>query len=244
MKLIPTNDNSNTLYSKQFDENYHSTKDGAINETLYKHIYPALKFHEDKNHIVILDICYGLGYNTLLTVLELIKLGKSAKIISPEFDLELIQSLNQFEYPKEFEVLRKIIHQLSTTQSYKDSQFEIKIIIGDAREYLKSSQENFDIVYQDPFSLQKNPLLWTREYFAQIKNVLKNDGILTTYSTATNARMGMYENGFFIYQNSSKFIRAGTLASLTPINGYEMIDMRLKKERNKEAKSLRDMEFS
>lgn len=244
MELIPTNDNSNTLYSKQFDECYHSTKDGAINETLYKHIYPALGFHEDKDHLVILDICYGLGYNTLLTLLELLKQGKSAKIISPEFDLNLVQSLSNFEYPNEFEPLRKIIDSLSSTQSYKDSQFEIQIIIGDAREYLQSSQEQFDIVYQDPFSLQKNPLLWTKEYFSQIKNVLKNDGILTTYSTATNARMGMYENGFFIYQNSSEYTRAGTLASLSPIDGYEMIDMKLKKERNKEAKSLRDMEFS
>jgi tRNA U34 5-methylaminomethyl-2-thiouridine-forming methyltransferase MnmC len=68
MNEIETGDGSNTLFSKEYNEHYHSTKDGAINESLYKHIIPAITHHKDKKSLKILDICFGLGYNTLATL--------------------------------------------------------------------------------------------------------------------------------------------------------------------------------
>ncbi|MGX2983246.1 tRNA (5-methylaminomethyl-2-thiouridine)(34)-methyltransferase MnmD [Helicobacter sp. 23-1045] len=58
MKLLPTKDGSFSLYSEKYRDFYHSTKDGAILETLYKHIIPTftltqnLDFAKDS---VILD---------------------------------------------------------------------------------------------------------------------------------------------------------------------------------------------
>ena len=68
-ELILCEDGTNTLYSKEFDEPYHSTKDGALHESLEKHVKPSLSIKNKHNTLTILDICFGLGYNTFATLL-------------------------------------------------------------------------------------------------------------------------------------------------------------------------------
>ncbi len=60
-----TNDGSVGLYSPEFDDIYHSTF-GAYAEACEKFIIPAdLDFYiENYNQINVLDICYGIGYNS------------------------------------------------------------------------------------------------------------------------------------------------------------------------------------
>ena len=68
MQKVTTNDGTLTLKSEKYNECYHSSE-GAVTETLYKHIYPAFSV-VDKDEIKILDICFGLGYNTFLSILN------------------------------------------------------------------------------------------------------------------------------------------------------------------------------
>jgi len=245
MNLVSTNDGTNTLYSVQFDECYHSTNDGALSETLQKHIIPAFTLSKPKEKITILDICYGLGYNTLATLYycKLHKIESKIEIISPEFDEELVRSLIDFEYPKEFDSLKEIIKELSEKFFYEDGQFKITIIIGDAREELPNLDAKlntkFDIIYQDAFSPKKNPTLWTLEYFKLLYTLSNNEVIMTTYSSATPVRMGMWEAGFMLYSPPKSSVRSGTIASKSNLN-LEIIDMELKLTRNKDAKSLSD----
>jgi len=60
-----TNDGSVGLYSPDFDDIYHSTS-GALNEAYEKFILPAnfKKYFQKNNEIKILDVCFGIGYNT------------------------------------------------------------------------------------------------------------------------------------------------------------------------------------
>lgn len=244
-KIIPTNDNTFTLYSTEFDECYHSTKDGALNESLNKHIIPAFNLTKQKDKITILDICFGLGYNTLATIYycKINNIKTKIEIISPEFDEQLVKSLKEFSYPKEFDSIAHIIKSISDNLHYEDEQFTISIIIGDARESLPTLTEKFDIIYQDAFSPKNNPLLWTKEYFALLRTLCNDNIIITTYSSATAVRMGLYENGFLLYEYSASGIRAGTIASLRAID-KKPIDMELKMSRNKEAKSMKDSDFN
>lgn len=103
--IIKTKDNSNTLFSTKYNQHFHDLKTGAINESLMKHVIPALEFHKNKKKLKILDICFGLGYNTFSTINYVLenKLNKELQIFSPELDLELIDSLKDFEFPQEFE---------------------------------------------------------------------------------------------------------------------------------------------
>lgn len=59
-----TNDGSVGLYSPDFDDIYHSAT-GALTEAYEKFIYP-IDFNSllSKNQIKVLDICYGIGYNS------------------------------------------------------------------------------------------------------------------------------------------------------------------------------------
>lgn len=244
-ELVLCEDGTKTLFSKEFNEPYHSTKDGALHESLNKHVYPAFKIKQDQEKLTILDICFGLGYNTLATLYHIKQNNLSTKvhIISPEFDEELIRSLKTFEYPSEFKSLKPIIHALSETLSYQDEQFHIEILLGDARKVVPGIYQKIDIVYQDAFSPAHNPLLWTKEFFADIASICKADAILTTYSIAAAIRLGLYENGFFIFVHRAEMMRYSTVSSLKLIDDFEYIDMELKKERNPTAISLRDSDY-
>jgi len=178
--------------------------------------------------IRILDICYGLGYNTLCAVLnkpENVKL----KIFSPEIDKNLVKSLKHFPYPKKFEKLQKIIDAISEKFYYKDDEVEIEVFIGDAREYIKKL-DKIDIVYQDAFSPKVNNELWSMEFFKNITQILQKNGIITTYSVATPVRCAFYKLGMNIYTHTFDNIRKGTIASFvtTP---FEKVDFEEKLKR-------------
>jgi len=243
-EIILCEDGTNTLYSKEFDEPYHSTKDGALHESLEKHVKPALALAKHKTKLTVLDICFGLGYNTFATLYYIKKHEFSTKvhILSPEFDEGLVRSLDAFDYPPEFENIKHIIKAISQKLYYEDEQFKIEILLGDARKSILKIKERIDIIYQDAFSPAHNPLLWTKEYFADIKTICNDDAILTTYSTAAAIRLGLYENGFYIFVHRAEMMRYSTVASLKMLE-LEYIDMELKKVRNTEAKSMRDVDY-
>ena len=238
-------DGSYTAYSKEYDEHYHSTRDGALYESLTKHVIPALELQKDKEEITILDICFGLGFNTLATLLYLKQkaLTKKVTIYSPELDSKLVESLNDFTYPKEFDFLKEILRILVQKGSYEDEFFHIEVFLGDAREYILNFEgETFDIVYQDAFSPSNNPMLWTKEYFSDISRIIKKTGILTSYSMAFRTRLALYENNFNIYINSGENFRDSTIASKDKLLGFKQVNMEHKISCNKDVVSLRDKE--
>ena len=161
------------------------------------------------------------------------------EIYSPEFDVDLIKSLETFEYPKEFDNIKHIIKKLSKDFKYEDKNIKIDLFIGDAREYIQTL-DNIDIVYQDAFSSEVNKELWSVEYFKDIYQLCSKDPIVTTYAVSTNIRLSLYEAGFEIYQikpvKKKQTIAFKTRQSIEA----KYIDMELKKERNKEARAVYD----
>lgn len=103
-------DGTYTAYSKEYDEHYHSTKDGALKESLLKHVIPAFSSKKNQDEINILDICYGLGFNTLATLYYHRQNSLTSKlyIYSPELDASLIDSLKDFTYPEEFDEFKRL----------------------------------------------------------------------------------------------------------------------------------------
>ncbi|MGB1226364.1 MAG: tRNA (5-methylaminomethyl-2-thiouridine)(34)-methyltransferase MnmD [Poseidonibacter sp.] len=241
--IVQTKDGSHTLFSQKYNQHYHNPDDGAINEALTKHILPTFKYHENKEELNILDICFGIGYNTFTTLflVKKEKLNKKINIFSPELDANLVRSLENFNFPKEFDEIKHIIKEVAKNKKYEDEDIKIEVNIGDAREYIKTlEKESFDIVYQDAFSSEVNTELWTKEYFHDIYKLCKDDSVMSSYSVATPIRLSMNEAGFYIYEYRPKK-RKITLATKQKkdILG-KFIDMDLKKQRNKEAKALYD----
>ena len=197
--VVTTKDGSNTLFSELYNQHYHNPDDGAINEALSKHIIPAFTFHKEKKELNILDICFGIGYNTFSTIYYCIQNNLDVKLnfYSPELDGNLIKSLENFEFPKEFENIEHIIKSVAQTSKYEDEKIKIEVFVGNARDYIKNLKENsFDIIYQDAFSSDVNFELWTKEYFDDIYKLCNNSCIMSSYAIASPIRLSMYEAGF------------------------------------------------
>lgn len=243
-ETVATGDGTYTLFSTQYNQCYHSTKDGALIESLHKHVAPALSFQKSQKKLHILDICFGLGYNTLTTLWYNDKHDqKPLAIYSPELDKEMLQSLRTLEYPKELQAYLPILSKLLEQGFYKDEKIEVELYIGDARSYIKNFDNFFDIVYQDAFSPDENPLLWTQEYFSDIKKSMKKSAVLTTYSIALKIRLALHENRFFIYLFKDAKVRSSTIASLELLaddSHVTLVDVEHKKSFNLDVKSLRD----
>lgn len=240
--MVKSEDDSYTAFSVEYDEHYHSTRDGALKESLYKHVIPAFSTQQHKDEIMILDICFGLGFNTLATLYYLRSKNIDKKIVihSPELDATLVRSLKDFTYPEVFTPFLDIIQTLSKEGRYEENGLSIEIYIGDARLYLQECDKHFDIIYQDAFSPQVNPMLWTMEYFSDISRLIADDGVLTTYSIALKTRLALYENGFDIYLTSAEEMRDATIASKTELSGFKRVDMPHKISCNPTVRPLND----
>ena len=247
-RLIVSSDGSNTLFSSKFNEAYHNTKDGALSESLHKHVIPTLNLFKGRKKLRILDICFGIGYNTLSTIYYILKndLDITVEIVSPEMDQELVRSLKEFEYPYQFKPLARIIKRLSDDLHYRDERFDLAIHIGDARKIItkmsKRADKKFDIIYQDPFSPKRNPALWTKEWFEELSLLTHSQSVLSTYSVAMTTRLGLFENGFGLYYYKTDGMRRSMLASKRALSGIgiEPVDMEHKISCNPDAKSLKD----
>ena len=110
--------------------------------------------------------------------------------------------------------------------------------IGDARkEILNLPKEiNFDLIYLDGFSPQKCPEIWSYEFLSQLKNKIKNEGYLITYTSSAAVRKSLKNLGFNLFNivpNLSKknLWSNGTLATfdnqynnpyITKLSGMEI----------------------
>lgn len=190
----------------------------------------------------ILDICFGLGFNTLATIYfyKINNINKKISIYSPELDAKLIKSLSDFIYPDEFNDIKHIIDILSVEKSYISKELSIELYVGDAREYIKNLDVKFHIVYQDAFSPSANPILWTKEYFRDIKNIMHKSGVITTYSIALKTRLALWDNGFNVYINSGEEYRDATIASVLDLDIYKKVDMEHKIRCNPDVRALED----
>jgi hypothetical protein len=187
---------------------------------LLKYVVPSFTIFKNKNHLNILDICFGLGYNTFATILYVLQNNIKTKIrfYSPELDDKLLCSLKSFNYPQQFNIIKNIIDVVSTKHYYKDEQFEINICIDDAQNYIKTLN-NIDIVYQDPFSTKVNPELWTKQYFQDITKTLSTQAIINTYSIASPVKKAINENNLNVYEYKYDLKRKSTIASNFDIVG-------------------------
>lgn len=221
---IFTKDSSVTLYNASFCETYHNAQDGALQETLHKHILPALSLKMQEPILSVLDICFGLGFNTLCLVHTARSLRFKGKIFiySPELDFNLLPKLLKHPYPKELENELTILESLVMRHCYKEQDLEIVLYLGNAREILKcflarDSKDTphgiaqnpmcFNIIFQDAFSPLKNRTLWTYEYFKTLYALSSEEVIITTYSHHSCMLYSAYLAGFYAFKLHQKDVR-------------------------------------
>ena len=196
MRKITTKDSSVTFHNEDFDESYHCLA-GAASEARIKFVEPC-KISElaKSEHINILDICFGLGYNSAAAIDAALKSNPNCKvnIIGLENDEKLFELIKMLKTPfKCYNIIQKLD---KFNLLVIDRNIQIKILLGDARVKIKKINKTFDAVFLDPFSPKKCPELWTIDFLKDVKNVMKPSSILATYSCATHVRDKLRELGF------------------------------------------------
>ncbi|MBW4518399.1 MAG: hypothetical protein KME16_01530 [Scytolyngbya sp. HA4215-MV1] len=216
----PTEDGSFTFFSHQFGEAFHSQY-GACQEAELKFVQPSIlprKAHQTEFRI--LDICYGLGYNTAAALEWIWAMNPNCciTVVALELDAEVPQAaiahhlLNPWQ-PAIQENLATLVAQGQTQTQRLDASLHL----GDARQTIQVvPSAHFDAVFLDPFSPPHCPQLWTVEFLAQVARCLKPEGRLTTYSCAAAVRTALLAADLYLGATQAIGRRSpGTVASFT-----------------------------
>ncbi|AFZ54039.1 tRNA (5-methylaminomethyl-2-thiouridine)(34)-methyltransferase MnmD [Cyanobacterium aponinum] len=216
-----TEDGSKTFYSSEFGETFH-TKYGAKTEAEITYIKGCQIPEKIKyqNHLRILDICFGLGYNTAAAIDYILKENPQCfiEIIGLELDENVpIQALNNNLLNDWQPTIVDILQELIINKQVISPNFKLSLLIGDARDAIASLvEQNWqgDAIFLDPFSPPKCPQLWTVEFLSLVAKCLNQEGILATYSCSAAVRTALQLAGLKLGANFCIGRRSpGTLAS-------------------------------
>jgi tRNA U34 5-methylaminomethyl-2-thiouridine-forming methyltransferase MnmC len=196
-KIILTEDGSHSLLQNELNETYHSIH-GAIQESRHIFIDAGLK-QCAKDTIKVLEIGFGTGLNAFLTQLETELSGQKVHYTTIELYPLSTASASLLNYPDLLAPEKKdAFYQLHTSPWQNNiqltSQFELYKIKEDFSTMVLTG--NFDLVYFDAFSPEKQPEMWTEERFRMIFSCCNPGAILTTYCAKGNVRRNLQSAGF------------------------------------------------
>lgn len=198
-----TADGSFTFFSEEFDESFHSIY-GAKTEAIFKFVESCQLSHKSHKSVLrLLDVCYGLGYNTAaaLAVIWANNPNCYVELVALELNPIVPQNaiahdlLNTYPQP-----IPQLLELLATNFQVKTDKLKAQLYIGDARTTVQQLSQNFlaDAIFLDPFSPPNCPQLWTVEFLQQLTNCCAEDGRIATYSCAAAVRSALIAVGFKI----------------------------------------------
>lgn len=207
-----TQDGSFTFFSESFGESFHSTL-GAKNEAFSKYVEMTRLVEKVRStaiakdcvpSLTILDVCYGLGYNTAAALETIWQVNPHCLVTlyGLEIDASVPQAAIATACLKDWSPrVQSVLTALAWEQNFQDEGLTAALFMGDARQtiqQLKSQQFQAEAIFFDPFSPQRCPQLWTVEFFQAIAACLAPTGILSTYSRAASVRTALKLSGLEI----------------------------------------------
>ena len=217
---ILTKDGSYSLRSVFFQENFHSLL-GAMEETKLKFTSTSNLQRFKGKSLNVLDICFGLGYNSASLLDELIKQKSYLNLYALEIDKKPLEySLRNESFLKLWTPKVKTIFQsLYRKDFFEDQFFKCSVLWGDAREKINivPLSIKFDLIYLDGFSPQRCPQVWTIEFLSKLTEKLNPQGYLITYSSSAAVRKTLKNLGLEIFTirpnlNDRNYWSQGTVA--------------------------------
>tara|TARA_Y100001968_G_scaffold326434_1_gene369485 strand:- start:4446 stop:5402 length:957 start_codon:yes stop_codon:yes gene_type:complete len=216
-----TDDGSLSLKNAKYEESFHSP-DGALKEAQEKFLRPAeINRFKKQKQIFILDVCFGLGYNSACLLEELLKTPIELTWWGLEIDdrplkIALMNPLYKSTWSKK---VLEILNSIQCTNQFVYPEANGKILWGDARKRLKDIPENlkFDLILHDAFSPNKCPQLWSEEFLYDLSRKLALNGRIITYSSSAAIRGSLRRSGLQINsikpnERTKQIWSSGTLA--------------------------------
>ena len=200
LRALETADGSLSLHSDHFDEAFHSSA-GALQEAEAKFVRPSeLGRFSQPNGLKLLDVCFGLGYNSAALMRALPETNPPELLWwGLELDQRPLQwALNHQPFCDLWPsaVLQRL-EQLNRSSSWCDSGGHGKMLWGDARRTLKAlpNTSQVDLILLDPFSPSRCPQLWSEEFLRALAEHLAPGGRLLTYCRAAAVRSSLRRAG-------------------------------------------------
>ncbi|RZL15454.1 MAG: tRNA (5-methylaminomethyl-2-thiouridylate)-methyltransferase [Pedobacter sp.] len=201
--LTKTADGSNTLFNETIGEHYHSAH-GALQESKHVFIDAGLKYAIGKNEakdISVLEVGFGTGLNFILSFSHseenLVKLNYTGieafpltREVLDETGYKAYVSANIWE-----KFINKYDDAINNTQTLS-SHCDLKIAHKKLDEF--KTDQQFDLVYYDAFSVQHQPEMWTDEIITQVCNLIKPGGIFVSYAITGKLKRAVKACGFKI----------------------------------------------
>ncbi len=198
-KIITTEDGSHTIYVPQLDEHYHSTH-GAVNESMHIYIHAGLK-HQQKQKLNLLEIGFGTGLNTFLTL----AISRQEKRKVNYFSIEKYPlSAGEYEklnypaliFPEQAGYFTALHEAEWNTECRITNDFQLKKIQADLKTFDFEGLPSFDLIYFDAFAPGKQPEMWTPEIFGKIAQRTNHGGVFVTYCAKGEVRRILNSFGF------------------------------------------------
>jgi tRNA U34 5-methylaminomethyl-2-thiouridine-forming methyltransferase MnmC len=204
-RLETTADGSQTFYSTEFNQLFHSHF-GAHQEANAKFVQVTRLAERAarRSHITLLDICYGLGYNTAAALTTIWQVNPQCRV--HWYGLEADRHVPHAAIAANLlapwpETVRQTLTDLAQSETLDRDTIQARLLIGDARQtitQLRDANLQADAIFLDPFAPPDCPQLWSVEFLTNIAHCLAPDGDLATYSCAAAVRSALIAAGLHI----------------------------------------------
>jgi tRNA U34 5-methylaminomethyl-2-thiouridine-forming methyltransferase MnmC len=227
LRNVETEDGSLTFWNEEYKEHYH-TPAGARLEAEEKYIVPGkLRARLEQADVSLLDVCFGLGYNSL-TAMNVAATGirqrapgtseNHLSVTALEMDRRVVRAAAKHIGTRENDAFdwRNALGDLYANRSCRSPNASCLLHWGDARYTITHlAPDAFDLVFLDAFSTQRNSELWTVDFLKKLRRVMKPDAVMLTYCAAIPVRSAMMEAGFFVGETAPiGRQRGGTIAAM------------------------------
>ncbi len=198
---IKTLDGSITLKDKELNETYHSL-DGALSESEYVFIEQGLKKYSQgiKGKVRVLELGFGMGYNSFLALKFAVKHSLQISILSCEtqpIEPEILRDFGVFEaFSNEDRKLFEMMHFLPWEDWNETEAGMLKKTKASIKELDLNSEKGFDLVFFDAFAPSKQPDVWDPEILEKCAGCLKEGGSLITYCAQGQFKRDLASKGF------------------------------------------------
>lgn len=209
--FVLTDDGSYSINSREINHKVETlhTSTGAISEAFEKFIRP-MKF-DYSNDIAVLDICAGLGYNSSAAIDDFIKNSENSHLTIDMVEISAATLACGLLVPspiKAHDITRKAIEEELIKENYATLELEkteipqdidINVFIEDARKTVQNLEDDsYDAIFLDPFSQNMAPELFSLDFFKEFRRIIKDTGIVATYTSSAPVRAAFIEAGFCI----------------------------------------------
>lgn len=212
--LVETADGSLTVRHSGHGQDFHS-QEGARFEAWNLYVISSGYLDSLSSalnpSIQILDVGMGLGYNAAASIVAWYTSSGmvDVDITSLECDVRLVEAVASGKAPwqrgwseawlvgpsdlKQSDIGYRAI--IKHPRSGRHLTWTV-IVCDAAIMDLTSLGKTFDYIWQDPFTPELNPTLWSAGWFRRVKDVARSGAIMMSYSVARTVKTALSESGW------------------------------------------------